>query len=162
MKPEEEIKPEEEASEEANADPVEEESEEAMDKPAEAESDEAMAKPEEEASEETMQQPDEEAAEDTMQKPEEDSSDQSTNQIMPATEQDTATEEPAAETEVDMAAISTCRADCASVYEPCRQTADVRMDACFSSGDAQQCQTTWKDEAGNCISERLECMAKCS
>ena len=66
------------------------------------------------------------------------------------------------EPSVDVAALSSCRANCASVYEPCRVSADQRMDACFSSNDAEQCQTTWKDEAGQCINKRLECLAKCN
>ncbi len=152
-KPEAEMKPEEEAPAEAT--------EEAMTKPDEDKAEEAMEKPAEEAADDTMTKPVEETSDDTVAKPAGENAEQSSSDTMESTEQDTAADETAAEAKVDVAAISTCRADCGSVYEPCRDTADERMESCFSTGDSVRCQSTWKDEAGQCINERLECLATC-
>ncbi len=144
-KPEAEMKSEDEATEEAMAKPDEDKVEEMTD--------ETMAKPVEEAVEESVEEP--------MEKPAEDTSDQSSNDTMENSQEKAETDEMAQKPEVDVAAISLCRADCGSVYEPCRDTADQRMESCFSSSESGQCQLTWKDEAGQCITERLACMAKC-
>lgn len=152
--PKAEMKSEDDATDEAMAKPADDKTEEAMDKPAEEATEETMAKPDEEAVEEAGEEP--------MEKPAEDTSDQSTNDTMENSDKKAETDEMAQKPEVDVAAISTCRADCGSVYEPCRDTADQRMESCFASSESGQCQLTWKDEAGQCINERMACMAKCS
>lgn len=115
----------------------------------------------EEAADEVTVEPIEEAVEEPETDPAGDTSDQSSNQIMDDAQSETKSGAPDDTPTVDVAAISTCRADCASVYEPCRDTADERMESCYSTGDAAQCQNTWQDEAGQCIAERMACMSKC-
>lgn len=62
---------------------------------------------------------------------------------------------------VDMAALATCRADCTSVYEPCRTTVEQRMEACIEKGETDACLKVWNQENTQCVSERLACTKKC-
>lgn len=60
-----------------------------------------------------------------------------------------------------LAAIKTCRADCSSVYEPCRTTVEQRMEECVENGRAATCMRTWAKENNQCVAERLACTRKC-